>query len=198
MVSEQGTELLQVQQDRFVRNWRRYHDGKVVYPEYFEHLRPKLVEDLGAFLAFVESENLGEVEFDQCDLTYVNQIGSEGVWSTPGEYAKVFPGLAPGLDVGPQRPLDTIGFRSRQELLGPAGEFVGRLHIQLDSALSLPTAEKPEPQSLFVLQLIARGSPMGTGVDGILAFLDFGHDAIVTTFDSITSGAMHQAWGKKA
>jgi uncharacterized protein (TIGR04255 family) len=197
MISEGGTELVQVQQDRFVRNWRRYHDGQAAYPEYVDHLRPKLIEDLGLFMSFVKSESLGEIEFDQCDLTYVNQIGPSGVWSTPAEYPKVFPGLAPGLEVGPRRPLDSVGFRARQELLDKAGEFVGRLHIQLDSAMTSPTAEKPEPEPLFVLQLTARGSPMGKGVDGLLAFLDFGHDAIVTTFDSITSDAMHRAWGKK-
>jgi uncharacterized protein (TIGR04255 family) len=198
MISERGTELLQVQQDRFVRNWRRYHDGQAIYPEYLEHLRPKMIEDLKIFLAFVRDEKLGEIEFDQCDLTYVNQIEPSGVWSSPAEYTKVFPGLAPGLNVGSERPLDTVGFRARHELLDPSGEFVGRLHIQLDSGTSIPTAERPEPQPILALQLIARGSPIGKGIDGLLAFLDFGHDAIVTTFDKITSETMHQAWGKKA
>jgi uncharacterized protein (TIGR04255 family) len=198
MISEPGTELLQVQPDRFIRNWRRYHDGKIVYPEYAENLRPRLVDDLKVFLAFVESEKLGEVEFDQCDLTYVNHIAPSGVWTGPAESSKVFPGLALGLEVGPHRSVDSIGFRARQELFDPKGAFVGRLHIQLDSGLTSPTAEMPEPEPRFVLQLIARGGPLGKGINGLLAFLDFGHDAIVTTFDKITSDAMHRVWGRIA
>jgi uncharacterized protein (TIGR04255 family) len=198
MISENQTELVQVQQDRFVRNWRRYHDGNAAYPEYVEHLRPKFIEDLQIFSSFVESESLGQLEFDQCDITYVNHIEGSGVWTSPDQYAKVFPGLAPGLEVGPRSPLESIGLRTRHELFDATDEFVGRLYIQLDSGTTLPTAEKPEPQPIFALQLIARGRPLGNGLDGLLSFLDFGHDAIVTTFDSITSDAMHKAWGKKA
>jgi len=198
MISEPGTELLQVQQDRFIRNWRRYHDGTVKYPEYVESLRPRFIADLREFLAFVESEHLGDVEFDQCDLTYVNHIEPSGVWTTPADWGLVFPRLAPVQGSNPNRPLDSIGLRARHELLDDSGKFVGRLHIQLDSALTGPTAAKPEPQPVFVLQLIARGSPLGSGTDGVLRFLDLGHDAIVTTFESITSGAMHRAWGRTA
>lgn len=198
MIRESGTELLQVQQDRFVRNWRRYQDGGVRYPEYVEHLRPKFIEDMDEFRAFVEAEHLGELAFDQCDLTYVNHIEPSGVWESHAEVAKVFPGLAPGGGVSPRRPLDAIGVRTQYELVGESGNFVGRLHIQLDSATTSPVAERPEPLPLFVLQLTARGSPIGQGLDGVMAFLDFGHDAIVTTFANITSDAMHRAWGRTA
>lgn len=196
MISEPGTELLQVQQDRFVRNWRRYHDGTVKYPEYFESLRPRFIDELREFLVFVESERLGDVEFDQCDLTYVNHIEPSGVWTSPADWPNAFPALAPGLAADPRRPLESIGLRTRHELLDEAGSFVGRLHIQLDSALTAPTAAKPEPQPVFVLQLITRGRPPKRGLAGVLEFLDFGHDVIVTTFESITSSAMHRAWGR--
>jgi uncharacterized protein (TIGR04255 family) len=82
MISADGTELLQLQQDRFVRNWRRYHDGRAVYPEYVENLRPRFVDDVKEFLSFLKAENLGDIQFDQCDLTYVNHIEPSGVWTT--------------------------------------------------------------------------------------------------------------------
>lgn len=197
MINADNTELLQVQQDRFVRNWRRRGASEALYPEYVEHLRPSLIEDLERFARFVRDEGLGSLEFDQCEITYVNHIDGEGVWKGHSEFAKVFRGLSPEYDLGPRCPLDAIGFRARHELFDAAGEFVGRLHIQLDSAFKPPSAEKPEPAPMFALQLIARGRPLGADVPGVLAFLDFGHDAIVTTFDNITSDAMHRAWGRQ-
>lgn len=198
MINDSGTELLQVQQDRFVRNWRRYSDGTARYPEYLEHLRPSFVSELGEFVSFIESEGLGAVEFDQCDLSYVNHIEPNEVWSTTGDWWKVFPSIAPAIDKDSGGPLDYIGLRMRREMVDANGDFLGRLHIQLDSTLSAPRPEKPEPHPLFILQLIARGSPVGRGVEGVLSFLDLGHDAIVTTFANITSSAMHGAWGRTA
>lgn len=198
MVSESASELVQIQQDRFIRNWRRYHDGKVVYPEYAKFLRPRMIEDLTAFLDFARAANLGNVEFDQCDVTYVNHIEPNEGWDGSAAPSKVFPDFAPENWAKGSSPLDGLGFRVRHELLDARGEFAGHLYIQLDLGLTVPTQESPEPHSLLVLQLYARGAPMGKGVEGVLGFLDLGHDAIVTTFDMMTSPAMHKAWGKKA
>ena len=33
-VNSENTDLIQVQSDRFIRNWRRYHDSTIPYPSY--------------------------------------------------------------------------------------------------------------------------------------------------------------------
>lgn len=197
MVSELGSELLQIQQDRFIRNWRRYHDGRVVYPEYAKCLRPRMIEDLTVFLDLVRSSDLGEIEFDQCDVTYVNHIEPNEIWDGSAAPSKVVPGFAPEIWERGSSPLDALGFRVRHEILDARGEFAGHLYVQLDLGLTVPTLEAPEPHPLLVLQLYARGAPTGKGIEGVLGFLDIGHNAIVTTFDMMTSAEMQNFWGKK-
>jgi hypothetical protein len=48
---------------------------------------------------------------------------------------------------------------------------------------------------MFIFELTARGQPLGeTTIDGTLAFLDAGRDALVRAFTSATTPAMHEVW----
>jgi uncharacterized protein (TIGR04255 family) len=197
MLDEPGNELIQIQNDRFIRNWRRYHDRQLVYPEYLEHLRPQLISDFAAFIEFLRVENLGEPEFDQCEVTYVNHIERDGLWSSHGDLHQVFRGWSSAYpSVRGQSP-ETIAVRVRHEIHDDKDSFAGRLYVDIDSGL-LPAdrAENSEPRPVFVLQLVARGHPFGAGLDGALGFLDLGHDTIVRAFDTITTDAAHSEWRK--
>ena len=194
MLNDKGSELLQVQEDRFIRNWRRYDDRVAVYPRYVEHLRPEFEKDLAEFAKFLVSEHHGEPEYDQAEVTYINHIEMHDVWSTHADIGRVLRGVEPNLSAVSGLIAETTGLRSRLELRDNAGEFAGRLHISFDAGL-LP-GEETSPRPIFVLQLLARGRPLGPGSKGLFEFLDLGHDAIVSTFDKITTDAMQKAWGK--
>jgi uncharacterized protein (TIGR04255 family) len=193
MLNEKGSELLQVQEDRFIRNWRRYDDRGAVYPQYAEHLRPEFEKDLAEFAQFLATEGHGEPEFDQAEVTYINHIEKHEIWDNHAEVGRVLRGVQPNLAAVAGLSVETVGLRSRHELRDRAGDFAGRLHISFDAGL-VPGGDAPRP--IFVLQLVARGRPLGPGAKGLLEFLDLGHDAIVSTFDKITTDEMQKAWGK--
>lgn len=197
MLDEAGNQLLQVQEDRFIRNWRRYQDRELRYPEYAEHLRPAFARDLAAFVEFLDSEGLGQPEFDQAEVTYINHIETADVWTSHGDFRHVLRDMNADYSALTGLKVETVKFRTRFELQDKSGAFAGRLHVDFEAGVLPGRAGDPQKQRpIFVLQLVARGRPLGPGVDGLLEFLDLGHDAIVSTFDKITTDEMHQVWGK--
>src|SRR5829696_8254411 len=71
-MNETGSELVQVQRDRIVHNWRRL-TPESPYPHY-EALRPSFSEDLTDFQAFLDEFGIGKFNPYQCELTYINPI----------------------------------------------------------------------------------------------------------------------------
>ena len=72
LLSDNEQSLIQLQRDRFYYNWKR-SDNKVPYPSY-DRVIVEFERHLLAFQEFVAAEKLGEIEFRQCELTYVNHI----------------------------------------------------------------------------------------------------------------------------
>jgi uncharacterized protein (TIGR04255 family) len=199
VLNEAGDQLLQVQEDRFIRNWRRYQDRGSDYPRYHEYLRRAFDEDLAQFMDFVRSEGFRQIEFDQAEVTYINHIETHDIWSSHSDAAKVLRDFNADYSELTGLKTETVRLRTRHELTDDSGEFVGRLHVDFDAGvLSGKAGDEPKNRPIFVLQLVARGRPLAPGVDGLFKFLDLGHDAIVYSFDKITTNAMHKAWGKLA
>lgn len=61
LLNSEGSEMIQLQNDRFVKNWRKADDmGQ--YPHYEPVIRPGFERDLGEFQSFVKEEKLGEIK----------------------------------------------------------------------------------------------------------------------------------------
>jgi uncharacterized protein (TIGR04255 family) len=86
-ISETNTELVQVQRDRFIRNWRR-EDTEVDYPRY-RLLRPKFEHDWNRFVQFLEREGIGHPQVNQCEISYINHIDLGLGWETFQDLSKV-------------------------------------------------------------------------------------------------------------
>lgn len=197
MLNERGTELLQVQHDRFVRNWRRNELDDVVYPEYDRELRSSFQRDFQQFAAVIANHGVGDPELDQCEVTYVNHIHGDGVWTSHSEVARVFRLFSPEYPHFIRCETEGIGLRARFPLDAEDGEFLGRFFVQIDSALRrVRPSETGETVPIFVLTFVARGRPLGPGLAGLMSFLDLGHAAIVSMFEKITTPEMHRAWGR--
>jgi hypothetical protein len=69
------------------------------------------------------------------------------------------------------------------------GAPLGRLHIRTKSGFQVSGG-----QPIIVLELTARGQPLGEGINGVLPFLDVGREWIVRGFASITTPEMHELW----
>lgn len=190
-VSKDGTELIQIQQDRFVRNWRKRGDG-TKYPRYEKSLRPAFKSDLERFQAFLKREGLRELEPNQCEVTYVNHIPADQGWREYGELGEVITVFQRSFSDSFLNIPEDARLRLRFLMPGQAEKPIGRLHITIE-----PGYRSDDKQPLLIMKLTARGTPCGDGIDGVLGFLDIGREWVVRGFASITTPKMHKLWGRK-
>ncbi len=190
-LNRDGTELIQVQQDRFVRNWRKVGD-ETTYPRYEKHLRSSFESDLKCFEAFLQREQIGDLKPNQCEVTYVNHIAADRGWKDHGELGAVVTVFERSFSDGFLDVPEDAGLRLRFMMSDQDGKPIGRLHIAID-----PGYRSRDNQPLLSMNLTARGAPCGDGIDGVMSFLDVGRQWVVRGFASITTPEMHKLWGRK-
>lgn len=187
LLNEGDSELVQVQHDRFVRNWRKREDSEE-YPRY-KSLRKLFRMDFDTFCRLVEREKWGAVEPNQCEVTYVNVIPTGEGWRDQGELDKVLTVVSAHYSDDQLSRPEEASAKLQYVLKDDKGEPVGRLHVAAN-----PVVRVSDNQAALRLSLTARGKPQGDGIDGAMEFLDRGHEAIVRGFASITTTEMHKVW----
>lgn len=180
--NDRGGEMIQVQNDRFIKNWRKEGEGDQ-YPHYDETIRPNFDRDYAIFLAFLQKNQLGIPHVNQCEVTYVNHILAGQGWERYGEIEKIFM-FWRSPDVIPPGPAEDLRLHARFVIPGSEGKPVGRLHVAVQ-----PAVRTSDNRPMYVLHLTARGQ-VGEGVD----FFDIGREWIVTTFKRLTTSSMHNIW----
>lgn len=183
-VDKAGTALIQVQKDRFIKNWRKTGDG-VLYPRY-EKVRQGFDLDFAEFAGFVTDNRLGNIHVNQCEVTYINHIPAGAGWETHADVDKVFTVWQQPRSDYPGNAED-IMFRARFPITVKDRGFVGRLHVSLQ-----PVRRISDGVPMFVFELTARGQ-IGEGTD----FFDLGRKWIVRSFTQMTTQPMHKVWGRR-
>jgi uncharacterized protein (TIGR04255 family) len=185
LLKKDRTELLQVQNDRFTRNWTA-GPAHEPYPRY-ARLQPEFRAEFEAFRTFLSESGFRSPQITQCELTYINPIRPSEVWERHGQLDRI---------LAPWSGRYSEGFLPEAEDLQVLGRYViehgdvpaGRL------TMSMQSARDPQGSPVYLLTLVARGAPLGPDVDGAMAFLDLGHDWIVKAFTTLTTEAMHEHW----
>ena len=186
-LNEAGSELIQVQLNRFTHNWRKTKQEDE-YPRY-DHVKKQFSKELIEFCQFLNEEKLGEFRPNQCEISYINHIELSDIWNTHSQLGKI-------LTVWDQKYSDD--FLSEPENIRVATQHVftndernpiGRLHVSAQPAFSVSSNEP-----IFVVNLTARGAPTDQSNEGVLAFMDRGREMIVRGFTSITTPEMHKFW----
>jgi uncharacterized protein (TIGR04255 family) len=183
------TELLQLQSDRVIHNWRKLDRESAPYPHYGT-LRDKLRQEFSAFAQFVERENIGKAVPNQCELTYINHIFLDSKAGDQPDVTKV---------IAPWQGRYSDSFLKTPASLNATLSFVipgaagpaGRLYITV-----APSLRASDNRPLIVLQTICRGAPDGPDSEGAFRFLDQAHEWAVRGFASITTPDMHSRWGR--
>lgn len=179
-IDASGTQLIQVQQDRFIRNWRKV-TGSEGYPSY-EYLKPKFRADWLRFIDFLEREEIERPEVNQCDVTYINHIPVNA--ENLGEAHTVVRALSSSS--GPFLPDPEMAHINVRYVMGDKS---GRLHVNLQPAVRLD-----DRRAILQLTLTARGTPNSSRLDDILAWFDLGHEWVVRGFTDFTKADMHASW----
>jgi uncharacterized protein (TIGR04255 family) len=184
-LNAQGTRLLQVQQGRFILNWRKLETDEA-YPHYPD-LRETLFSEFEVFRAFLAREGLPAPEPNQGELTYVNHIdavSAKGGRRSASEVITLWRDAASS--VLPEAESASLECRYVMPREGPP---FGRLHVKLESRLRIKNRTP-----VYVLSLMGRGGPLVNG--GVFGFLDEAHRWIVQSFADLTTAEMHNTWGR--
>jgi uncharacterized protein (TIGR04255 family) len=183
-------QLIQVQQDRILHNWRKAADS-VPYPRY-NTIRSAFIEDLAMFQEYLREEELGLLQINQCEVTYVNHIPCAGDALSDGvgghaaadKIFKVISAQHTSFLPAPENVTAQVQYVMRE-----FDQPVGRLHVSIQ-----PAWRKPDNAPVYILELTARGTPLGAGTAGAIRFLDLGHDWIVRGFKDLTTIEMRAIW----
>ena len=186
-LNQAGSELIQVQADRFIHNWRKM-EGIDPYPRY-EPIRDKFRDEVAVLQAFLRDEKLGDLAVNQCEITYVNHIESCSVWERHGELEKVFVMFSRLRSASFLPEPEDVALRMRFVIPDTSGKPVGRLH-----AVVQPAWKRSDNSPILTLSLTARGAPIGEGVDGAFSFFDLGRKWIVKGFADLTTPEMQRMW----
>jgi len=186
-----GGEWVQVQRDRFARNWRR-REGSHEYPR-FPALRARFGDDLRAFRDFVTTSGLPDLEINQCEITYVNLLTAGEGWSQHGDVGAVISPLSGATSDGRLPLPESVDATFRYLFVWPGeAEPAGRLHVHVT-----PVHRIVDGEPMLKVVLTARGRPRGTDVAQASSWLEVGHDFLVRAFTSLTTPTMHQRWGRR-
>jgi uncharacterized protein (TIGR04255 family) len=183
LISRDDAELLQLQPDRFLFNWRA-RPGAGEYP-HFEAIHQKFETAFGEWREFVRPH---VVQITHWEVTYVNRIAA-------GEQSQ---------DLGDV--LSFIGPRLRHAIGGPpeAARFDAQRILLLDDGtrwarayISAKNGFGPKREPLVLLELTVRG-PLSSPDDATVYGRHFqARKWIVQAFDVLTTEAQHRIWGKK-
>jgi uncharacterized protein (TIGR04255 family) len=195
-VTKDGQYLVQFQQDRILLNWRKLGVQDRVYP-HFPALFDRYQRVLEQFRAFLAEEQLGKIEANQCEVTYINVIdglpddlaiprmssvtplisadGSAGMW----------------FDDATALEQEDIGLRARY-VWKRDGNTVGRVHVAFS-----PGIRFADEAPIIHLEITARGRPHESTVEGACVFLRGARAAVVETFAGVTRPEMHLRWKRR-
>jgi uncharacterized protein (TIGR04255 family) len=181
-LNERQSQLLQVQDDRFIHNWRKKVDP---YPRY-EKIREAFSLELDQFSSFVRSEGIGSVVPRLAEVTYVNHIAgrTDQPYAHPEDVLKVLSYRRPPESDEPE----TIDTRFRYSI-SHEGRKVGRLHVELQ-----PATRERDQAPIWLLVLTARGLPLSEDSVGVTQFLDIGRRNMLAIFLAITSERLQEEW----
>src|SRR5579859_5103817 len=177
-----GTEMIQVQRDRFIKNWRKAGDEDA-YPHYEPVIKPAFERDFREFQMFLADEGIGEVRVNQCEVTYVNHIVSGEGWQELGDIDRIFTFWKQPAMPAPGKAGD-FGIHVRFPIRDEHDRPIGRLHLDIQPAL-----RASDNLPMYVMNLTARGQ-YGKGFE----FFDIGRKWIVKSFEQLTTELMHQIW----
>jgi len=184
-VHRNENELIQVQRNRFLHNWRKIQPNDE-YPGYAKVVG-NFEKHLSCFKEFIAEENLGNLVLREYELTYIDLIPKGHGWENPSDLATVFPNL---LSATRQSVLlKGVQGINWQTIFGlPKG--LGQLVLLIRNA-----QRRSDNQQLLQIEFKALSSGSYKPIRG---WFNTAHNAITQLFSSIVSDEIQEKfWGRK-
>jgi uncharacterized protein (TIGR04255 family) len=182
--NESESQLIQVQQNRFIFNWKR---GLVdaSYPHY-ENIRPILQREWEHYCGFVAFNELGKIEVKQCEVSYINHIEKGEGWKDFSELDSILRVWSGGALYRKTLKPEDINIGIKYQL----PRIMGRLYI-----LAEPAIRTTDFKEVLQVTLTARGAPESSDPRNVFQWFDLAQGLVREAFVEITTEKMHEIWG---
>jgi uncharacterized protein (TIGR04255 family) len=188
-INSAQSELLQVQRDRFLHNWRKVGQ-ETDYPR-FERMLETFEDGYRRIETLVLREKLGSIVPNQSELTYVNQIPLPANETSFEAFERLFGSFTKELVLDNLGKPEDARFLARYIIRDVEGTPTGRLYVTAEPAWT------PDGTNIIQLTLVARGKPLSNNLVGVSEFLKIGRSHIVRAFAELTTDEMHHIWERK-
>jgi len=181
-----GERMVQVQDTRFILNWKKQTGAYPSFGPLLEECRTLL----HAFESFASEAGFGGITYNQWEIVYVDQLKKGDLWESARDWSKIFPGLSvPPVQGNPSvaHGDETMSADWRFSL----NDQRGRMYISLRQLRMLPANEE-------VLNVTFVGRGPVTASQTWEQGLELGHDVLNDTFLAITSPEAQMHWKKRA
>lgn len=189
-VGASEAELLQLQPDRFLFNWReRPGEG---YSSYERNSR-RFLREFEGFRAFCEANNFDPPIPNLCEVTYINHIVPEKGESAVDLFAKVFTGLEWRLS-DDWLPAPEVASFNRVYVID---EQAGRLYAE--ASIAYRPTDAGGLQEFVALRMTGRVLHRSQVPEDVADSLQLAHDWVVKGFASITDPEVQrERWERTA
>lgn len=173
------SELLQLQRDRFVHNWRYQKDG---YP-HFELLLERFTEGFNMLSMTLEELNLPQPRLVHAEVTYVNLIEAKALDDFLTFVA------SPNLSTGGVSSQGASGQLALRFPVDSGRRVIGSLYVECS-----PTRLSDSEVEGFQMMLTFRAPLPESNVSALRELLLLGRSAIVHSFTGLTETKYHKKW----
>lgn len=185
-VDEPETRLLQLQDTRFVHNWRKV-SGMEAYPRYEDSIRPTFEKEWSRFIRFLHGEKIAGPEVVECEVTYINHLERGREWQEFADVGRM-------LTVWRNGESNTLLAKAKHVTLQATYPMAkdGTLAVTLQ-----PGVRNRDAKEILQLQLSAKGKPSSSATEDLMEYFDHAHEWVVRGFADVTTPEMHRLWGRK-
>lgn len=183
LISSDESLLIQVQNTRFILNWRRR--GQTDYP-HFDAILERFWSAFDRFRSMLNEEHLQLPSVQQLEVTYINWITTLGIsdFFRPASASSL---TAPGVSPMPE----DQAFMARHMVRDTAGTPIARLYLQCQSALRI----EPEGATNGTQFTLTFKSPSTSFTDEeVNSRAAIARESIVQSFTDLTTDAAHVKW----
>ena len=183
-LTDDGVQLIQFQNGRFLHNWRKLAALGNEYPR-FEAIIADFQAETSQLEGFFTGIGAGQLIINQCEISYINHIyPSIGSWVKPSDWLSFFNFKT--LEI------DDFSVTFRRQISDTEGKPIGRIICE-----GITNARPEDGQEFIQLSLTVRGVPKAANLESALEFLVRGREIIVGLFADITTELAHRLWERK-
>jgi len=184
LINQNDDRLIQVQPTRFHLNWRKTEVLKPSYKDLIDEFETRFRQ----FEEFCQQEELGAVEVNQWEVTYVDSFPRGTYWETPADWSRFLPGLYRDK---PPALAKSLRMESRDvQWTMEIEPRLGRLHL----SAGIGQWKEGLPDALM-LNITARGPLVPDRTPTLRAGLDLGHRVAVEQFLAMVAEETIESWG---